>query len=360
MKATFSKYLMIVLLGTLVFRNGPVAAREFNHAQDKVQQEVSRKYIVDFKQKMLNSLPFFAKATIIKATGNEDEYIIENIAHENKSWKGRFRAKDIESTWALRQKMFLGQFHLSVGFKFKGVIDLQSMEPGDKSRSQTKMITMGTGPTFNNGMPTLMSFYSISMKTQSIEQVMATYPESAEKQQRLDSGKVDTRKLFTAFAEEANRTYFMQQLRLARLDGRIGNVVRDPMKLGRYRVFASNCITSVVRNLSMALYPEYQQMILDSEELKNNIRSFDNVMDQDELVERIKTFEKGAKEVDRYLAAQLKENTIENPLMISSMNEVVGRSYILSEDYIDTFGKDNKIIMPAKSNDFVDLVALTK
>jgi hypothetical protein len=363
MRINFNYSLVIILFATLFSSGGTVVAKEFSFAQKAVERESARKYIVNLKHTMLKSLPFHAKATIIRTTENENEFIVENIAHENKVWKGRFNAKNIESTWSIRQKLFLGQFHLSIGFKFKRPVTLVSMEPGDKSRSQTKTITMGTGPTFNNGLSTFLNFYNISMRTQTIELVLATVPDSVETQERLDSVKVDNTKLFIAFAEESNRTYFIQQLRLARLDGRKGdNIVRDPMKLGRYKIFSSNCITSVVRNVSMALYPEYQQMVLDHEPLKKNIRSFESVLSQSELVERIKIFEKGASELDRSLQNQVKAKNLnlENPADVSAKSNFVRLSQDLAVDYANTFGRDNKIIMPKKSNDFMDLVEVKK
>jgi hypothetical protein len=321
-------------------------------------QLASIKKTREFKKTML-TLSVERTPTYIEV-GRKGQFTVNNIIHNNALWKAHINIDQITAAWAYTLKLPLGMFHFSAGFELKEAVELRPMDKNLAGHDRTKMIVLGTGPTISMSVGAMTGQHSISSRAMSIENFSEEAENINEIQKKINSEIIDVKKLFLAFAEEANRIYFMQQLRISLLDSRKNAMVRDPLKFNNYTVFSENCITSGMRNLSFALRPKYHESVLSNKILKNDIKSFSYVVSNDKQIERIAFFEKALKELSFRLKNHL--SSIDNPaifdtpLDLKNASDLVQEAYERGKYFFEDMGKNNRMALPWRSKEFLRLV----
>lgn len=334
------------------------AGVQINHGNNS--QLASIKKTREFKKTML-TLSVERTPTYIEV-GRKGQFTVNNIIHNDALWKAQINIEQISAAWAYTLKLPLGMFHFSAGFELKEAVELRPMDKKITGHDRTKIIVLGTGPTISMSIGAMTGQHSISSRAMSIENFSDEADDINEIQKKINSEIIDVKKLFLAFAEEANRIYFMQQLRISLLDSRKNAMRRDPLRFNNYTVFSENCITSGMRNLSFALRPKYHGTILSNKILKNDIQNFSYVISNDKQVERITFFEKAFKELSLRLKNHLANidnpAIFDTPLDLNDASPLVKEAYEKGKYFFDDMGKNNRMALPWRSKEFLRLVTL--
>jgi hypothetical protein len=354
------KYLMFIFVFIIFFQVGLLNAKSFNlSSQEETSDNQRIISIRKFKLTMLTLSP--ERVATLVHLEKDGDYTVENIVHDKRLWKAHIRTTDIISSWVYNSKLPFGLFHFSAGFEFQEPVLLEPMDGNLSDRFETKILVMGSGPTITMSVGAILGTQSITIRTYTIENFSSEVKDIGKITSKIDPEKINLKKFFLAFAEEANRTYFLQQLRISLLDSRKNIFRRDPLGESRYNILVENCISSGIRNLSTALKPEFYNFVLTNNILKKDISSFDNVLTEEELKKRIKLFRQGAIELDEWLSQRLehKEDLIlfDTPIDLMKSSKIIKDNYDLAKSYLkEAGGRDNQLALPWRSKGYIKFV----
>jgi hypothetical protein len=352
-------FLLLAALGFFSEVMTPSAFARLNLPEPSKRVEADRiQNIRDFKIALM-TLPADRSPTLIEDMG-QDDLLIRNIVDGNQLFQTRVRPSQITNIYIYNVPLPLGQFHFSAGFEFRQPLQLMAQDKSGKKIS-TRILVMGTGPTISMSMGAMVGTHNISMRTKSLEQLQRELPSMLQHQRTVNQNKVDPQRLLYAFAEEASRTYFLQQLRVSLIDLRPETSARDSFKIGRYTVLAENCVSSGVRNFSMALSPQYYEQILSHPTLKKDISSFKGVMSEQTMRRNLKLWFTAAKELDGRLARQLNQrNNTElfaQPLDLSTASSTLREAVEVAKEHAKGIGStENRVALPTRARAFINFM----
>ena len=294
--------------------------------------------------------------------------VLKNIIHDNTLWKATLDPSAITRIIAYTTPLPGGQFHFSGGFEFQGGVILRAMDGSGKT-ARVQQLVMGTGPTKSMSLGSILGVQNVSTRTKSLEQLSTEVKDLLKYSKPINQNKVAADRFFLAFAEEATRFYFLQQLRTARIDLRSSTHDHDPMDAGRYTLFGENCVSSGMRNIGHALLGKREWTWVLDPKLSGLYRDISPEAEPlaysaSQLEERIEFYASAALAVDARLApaqAAAKRNDLAseafvNPVATARVPEVEA-AYNAVADYRKGFGgKFFSLAYPPRARELVDFV----
>ena len=237
------------------------------------------------------------------------------------------------------------------------------MDADNFEEVETSELVMGSCPTITFGIETLLGKENISMRTSSIEEFEKVLDHPSKNQWPINPDVINLPKLLMTFFEESNRTYFMFDLRVAMLNANENTdrntvVDCDPIKLGRYNLLGENCISSAIRNISLAVNSSYYDEILKNQVLKKDIK---NLISEDVnvLESSFKIFSTAVDTLNKMLTTQLKSDStvFDSPINLESAPESVLNCYkLIQERNADKKIMSSSLSLPARALSFIKLI----
>jgi hypothetical protein len=239
------------------------------------------------RSQMLLSPPAEEAGYSVPLSGDHHLYALHHVIHRHKSWSAQLDLSEVDHVEILTDPLPLGQFHSEIGLFLKHPLVLTNPSVTPTSIS---ILTIGTGPRLPSKWEAITSRQSNSTIMRSIDENLIDAPKSLNERRILPPQRINQNLLILAFLEESTRLYFFEIYRLLSIRTQNGLRSTDSVQLDRYTLFNENCISSTVRNLSLALDPADREWALRNPALKHGIHSFASAPTETELFSRLLFF----------------------------------------------------------------------
>jgi hypothetical protein len=310
------------------------------------------------KKRLLNlsprEIPAWARPT------SSTTFELRNIYHQKQSWKAQINIEEVEKAVLYTNPIIFNEFHIATGFLFKHGVNLQ-LQSEPRKTARVRFLIFGTGPTFPMSLGALGGQQNISTTAETAEVFLDTHPESNKHLVPIDSARVSIKTLLLAHVEEATRFYFLQMIRMSYMDLRPDAPEgQDPFKFARYVIPHENCVSTAIRNLSLALYPQFRAELLSDPHVKKDISSFEGAPDARELAKRLRIYSSAAAElfpfVEELISSGPESNEFATPINLGEYPQSE-KAVQLAREYSKGVGSRlNSMSLPGRARRFLEHV----
>jgi hypothetical protein len=296
----------------------------------------------------------------IPVHGDPNRFVVMNVAHSGQNTWMLFEYDNIDHVDLSTPPMPLNQFHGQILVYFKKPVTLTSLATGQTY--QVGAMTFGTGPSIPFSFGSIIGRQNLATLTRSLEQNKKDDPTVLKNIRHIDPSRIDIKKLMLAFFEESTRLRTIQLIRILHIRAELGILNRDSILMGRYFLPTENCVSSVARNLAIALKDQGdREALMTHPMLTEQFKSFKNVPSTQALQERLdlvaKILARLSVGMERVRAAVPELRNKVSAEVIRENKADIDLAIAVQKRWYKTFGRhDMNIALPASAKMFFDIV----